>query len=416
MSAQSSFKRFDFNKKPLRQWQILRPLTWLICFPSVWKNKTKIVKVNMQGLKPPYILLCNHNSFYDFKVATVAIFPNRANYIVAIDGFIGREWLLRKVGCLGKRKFTNDTSVIKNNKRVLDNGDILVIYPEARYSLCGTNAVLPESLGKMIKLFKVPVVTLITKGNHLKSPVWNLKYRKNPTQAVLKHLITKEDINEFTSEKINEIINNEFIYDDYIWQKENRIKISSPDRAEGLHKVLYQCPNCKAEYLMNSNASIIWCEACGKQWEMSVYGELKASEGETEFSHIPDWYEWEREQVREQVRKGKYEIKLKVRVDSLPNAKGYINLGNGELIHNSKGFVLKGKYQGEYYQLEKNVMSMYSCHIEYDYLGKFGDCIDLSTLIDTYYIYPKGKDFSVTKISLATEELYIFEKEKSLYK
>jgi F420-0:gamma-glutamyl ligase len=48
---------------------------------------------------------------------------------------------------------------------------------------------------------------------------------------------------------------------------------------------------------------------------------------------------------------------------------------------------------------------MYSCHIEYDYMGK-GDCIDLSTLDDTYYIYPKIKDWSATKISLAVEEMY----------
>ena len=54
----------------------------------------------------------------------------------------------------------------------------------------------------------------------------------------------------------------------------------------------------------------------------------------------------------------------------------------------------------------KPVPSLYSCHIEYEYLGKFGDCVDLNTLEDTWYIYPHGKDFSVTKMTLATEEMY----------
>ena len=54
----------------------------------------------------------------------------------------------------------------------------------------------------------------------------------------------------------------------------------------------------------------------------------------------------------------------------------------------------------------KPVPSLYSCHIEYEYLGKFGDCVDLNTLEDTWYIYPHGKDFSVTKMALATEEMY----------
>ena len=46
--------------------------------------------------------------------------------------------------------------------------------------------------------------------------------------------------------------------------------------------------------------------------------------------------------------------------------------------------------------------------IEYDYLGKKGDCVDLNTINDTLYVYPKGSDFSVTKMSLATEELWKF--------
>jgi 1-acyl-sn-glycerol-3-phosphate acyltransferase len=106
-------------------------------FPDVWRHCAKITKINMEGLKPPYLLLCNHNSFLDFKVTTAAIFPRRANFIVAIDGYIGREWLLRNVGCICKRKFTNDPLLVRHLRRVVASGDILVVYPEARYSLCG---------------------------------------------------------------------------------------------------------------------------------------------------------------------------------------------------------------------------------------------------------------------------------------
>ena len=34
------------------------------------------------------------------------------------------------------------------------------------------------------------------------------------------------------------------------------------------------------------------------------------------------------------------------------------------------------------------------------------DCIDLNTLEDTWYVFPEHCDFSVTKISLATEEIF----------
>lgn len=57
--------------------------------------------------------------------------------------------------------------------------------------------------------------------------------------------------------------------------------------------------------------------------------------------------------------------------------------------------------------LELPVPSLYSVHIEYEYLGKFGDCVDLNTLEDTWYTYPEtDQEFAVTKMALATEELY----------
>ena len=75
-------------------------------------------------------------------------------------------------------------------------------------------------------------------------------------------------------------------------------------------------------------------------------------------------------------------------------------------VNNSEGF----KKYPSFSKDSSLIASMYSCHIEYDYFGK-GDCIDLSTLEDTYYIYPQGDDFSVTKIALATEELYAVHQE-----
>jgi hypothetical protein len=83
----NQIKRFDFDMKPKKERIFLTPLAFLLSFPAVWKRHLKVNKVDMEGLKPPYILLCTHHAFQDFKVTTAAIFPHRANYIVAIDGF-----------------------------------------------------------------------------------------------------------------------------------------------------------------------------------------------------------------------------------------------------------------------------------------------------------------------------------------
>ena len=406
---ENAVPRFDMQKPPVRTRWYLRPLTWLLSAPDVIRHRSSIRKVGMENVKPPYVLLCNHNAFLDFKVATMAMFPHRANYIVAIDGFIGREQLLRDVGCICKRKFTNDVTLIRQLKQVIQNGDIAVIYPEARYSLCGTTAVLPASLGKLCRMLHVPVVTLICHGHHVNSPFWNLHDRNvAPTEAEMRLLFTPQELQDTPPDELNRRIVDAFQYDDFAWQKERGIHTPYRRRAEGLHKVLYQCPACGTEYRMRTEGTRLSCTACGKSWTMSELGELSADEGETEFAHIPDWYEWERENVRREVEAGSYSTgKLPVRVDSLPNAKRFIPLGEGTMVHDMNGFTVRGtEPDGTPFEMIKNVPSLYSCHIEYEYLGKYGDCVDLNTLEDTWYIYPHDCDFSVTKMALATEELY----------
>jgi 1-acyl-sn-glycerol-3-phosphate acyltransferase/ribosomal protein L37AE/L43A len=407
-------QRFDMRRPPLRQKWYLRPVAWMLSFPEVWLRRTHIVKSGMKGLKPPYILLCNHNAFLDFKVAVAAIFPHRSNFVVAIDGFIGREWLLRKVGCICKRKFTNDAVLIRHLQQVIKNGDILVIYPEARYSLCGTTAVLPDSIGKLCKMLKVPLVTLIAHGHHINAPFWNTRSRKvKRTEAELTQVFTAGELAVTDVDEINARIRKIFMYNDYQWQLENRIRIKRKTRAEGLHKVLYQCPACRTEYRMSSSGTQLICDSCGKTWTLGVYGELTADSGETEFATIPDWYEWEREQVAAEVAAGTYSFSGPVTVDSLPNAERFIRLGEGRMVHNMDGFHVAGlTADGQPFEMTKPVPSLYSCHIEYDYLGKHGDCVDLNTVDDTWYIYPKGCDFSVTKMALATEELYFAQKRR----
>lgn len=400
-------KKFDFSIKPKKEKFYLTPIAFLLSFPEVWIRKLKVNKVNMKGLKPPYVLLATHHAFVDFKVTTKALFPHRPNYIVAVDGFIKREWLLRNVGGILKRKFTNDVRLIKHIKYSLEElKNVVAIYPEARYSLIGTNAILPESLGKLVKSLKYPVVVLNMHGNYLSQPVWNLKKRKVNLKADMTQILTKKDLEEKTYDQINEIINDAFIYDEYKWQFDNKIKIKDKNRAKNIHKVLYQCPHCYQEGKMMSDKNLIWCNSCHETYKMDEYGKIKNVNGETKFSHIPDWYEFQRENVKKEIEEGNYYFEDDVLIESLPNSKGYIKLGEGKLIHKEEGMTLTGKNLN----LFKDTLSMYGLHIEYNYFNK-GDCIDLSTLDDTYYIYPKKQNV-VTKLHFAVEELYKIKKQK----
>src|SRR5690606_31416103 len=108
------------------------------------------------------------------------------------------------VGCISKRKFVNDLHLIRQTTRLLDQGQIVVYYPEARYSHIGTNSVLPESLGKMLKYLQVPVVTLLFHGHHIAEPAWNQVHRIVPVEAEMDLLLTKDQIDQLSPAEIQE--------------------------------------------------------------------------------------------------------------------------------------------------------------------------------------------------------------------
>jgi len=400
--------RFDMKKMPIKPRWYLQVLAWILSFPETFKTHAKIYKHNMKDLKEPYILLCNHNSFLDFKVATRAVFPKRSTYIVAVDGFINREHLMRAVGCFPKRKFVSDAVIIKQIKEsVQKNNVICQIYPEARYSLVGTTSLLPDSLGKLIKLTKIPVATLISHGHHLRAPFWNTKPRKVKTKTNLTYILSKQDIQTMSVDEINTVIRKSFVYDDYQYQKEEAIHIDAKDRAEGLHKPLYLCPHCLHEQSMRSKGYTLWCDNCLETYEMNHLGILHNIQGETKFTHIPDWFNWQKSRVRQEIEDNQYEVELEVVIDSLPNSTGFYRIGDGVLKHSRHGYELNHPS----FTLVKPVLANFGVHIEYDYFKK-GDCISLSSDTDTYYIYPKNQDYPVTKFHFATEILYELEEKK----
>lgn len=365
----------------------------------------------MDGVKPPYMLFSNHMSFIDFELAAMLTFPHGVNNVVNIDGYMYRPWLMELIGAICTRKFTSDLPLVRSIYTVLKRGDILCLYPEARYSPVGTTAFLPDTLGMLLKRAKVPLVVIIHHGNYLHAPFWNYRQkRKVPFHTTMTQVLTKEQVESMSVAEINAAIKEAMQYDEYRYQKENGILITEPFRAEGLHKVLYQCPHCKTEFKMDSAGTELFCRSCGKRWNLEEDGSLKAQSGETEFSHAPDWFEWERAMVRAEIERGEYSYTDTVDVYSMPRCWKFSDLGKAKVTHDENGFVLEGTYNGNPYRIERKPEGMDSLHVEYDFPHvRRADCFDISTTNDSFYCYPTVANI-VTKLGLATEEIYKLKK------
>ena len=401
-------KRYNYARYPMHQTKFWTGLIWVLSKFALIGKEYKVEKIGMEGLKPPYIMLSNHMHFIDFELAAMGTGMHPLSNVVSIDGYVIKFFLLEWIGAICTRKFTTDLHLVKSIRKVLQRGDVLSMYPEARYSPCGTTAFLPESLGKLIRMNKVPVVAVVHHGNHLYAPFWNFRNkRKVPLHTTMKLILTPEQIAGMSVDEINRTLREALDYDDYRYQKENGIRITEAYRAEGLHKVLYQCPHCLTESKMASSGSELYCTACGKRWSWREDGHLEALEGETEFDHIPDWFEWERQQVAKQIDEGTYRFEDEVQVWSLPRVYRYIPLGKAKLTHDPEnGFVLHGHYRGQDYHIQRKPLQINSLHVEYDFgpLKKI-DCLDISTENDSFYCKPSQSDV-ITKLAFATEELY----------
>ena len=406
--------KFDMSRPPEKQAWYLKPLAWALCLPELIARKSVVRKHNCDGLKPPYLMYCTHAAFLDFKVATKAIFPHGATYVVAIDGFIGREGIMRKVGCIATRKFISDLRLVKNLKYSIEKlKQSVIVYPEARYSISGTTAILPPSLGKLAKLLGVPVTVLNTHGHYINSSVWNLKPKKVPVDADFTQIVTKDEIKVLSVDDINGRIAKALKYDEFKWQKDKGVLVKDKQRAKGLEKVLYKCPNCGAEHVMFSDGTKLICGGCGKVYEYCEDGSMKAESGLTEYPHIPDWYEWERSCVKEEILSGNYKVEDTVDVDSLPNSKGFINMGEGHFVHDKNGLKVTFDENGVAKTFIKTVLENYSCHVEFDYNDK-GDCVSFSKGDDTYYFYFKNLKNVIVKVHFAVEELFKLKNEGKL--
>lgn len=399
-------KRFDFAKKPKRPGFLLNVAKEIISKPDLKKRGFKLTKTDMETIQGPYLLLVTHSSMVDFNIMLVATEPNLINNVMTLEGFRDyTEPLMRHLGVLGTRKFVQDIHLVKNIKYCIETlGTTFVLYPEARYSLDGCTSYLPDSLGKMIKILKVPVAVLQIHGNFVTCPQWNKMNKKTYVEAELKKILSANDVKEMSYVEINEIVRDNFKYDDFKWQYEKQIKIEHPLRANGLHSLLYKCASCKEEGQMHSEGTRLWCEACKKSWEMDEYGRLNALDGETEFAHIPDWSNWERECVRKEILEGTYYFEDTVRVETLPGSTRFYKQGEGKFIQTPTETRLECNYYGEPYTLVRNAKSLESMHIEYDY-HKHGDCIDISVPDDSFWCYVSKRDV-ITKISFATEEMH----------
>lgn len=404
-------------RKPNMFWRcLIRVLTFFGMMGCGFRYETE--GLDKIGKDEPCLILMNHTCFLDMEIAYRILFPRAFNIVCTNDGFIGfrglMEWLMRSIGCVPTQKFVTDLRLVQDMEYCFKNlKSSVLMYPEASYSFDGTATALPRKMGVLLKKFDVPVIMIETAGLFARNPLYNeLQIRKGAKASAKAYLLySREDIREKSVKELSDGIDAAFGFDHFKWQKEQGLEIHEDFRADGLHRILYKCAHCGAEGRMEGRGTGLTCGCCGRRYEMTPLGELKAEEGETEFSHIPDWYAWERRQVRQEILDGTYKLDTDVDICMQVDFKAIYKVGEGRLTHDRNGFVLTG-CDGKLNYTQKP-QSCYSLYADY-YWYEIADTVCIGDSEVHYFCFPKKEGVSVAKIRLAVEEMYKLYKSRVL--
>ena len=216
----------------------------------------------IKGKEPPYVLLCNHDSFYDFYYVRRLVGKVNPAYVVNkhyIDGgVIGR--LAHKAGFIPKKLFNVDFVTPRGILRAIRGGYSVVVFPEGRLSLTGRNYPIVERSAAFYKKLGVDIVVASIRGAYFANPKWRRRFIRSDIFVSAERVISAEEAKAMTVEELNLAIEDGLSYD----EAENPVNsYRGKDLAKGLENVLYRCPDCGALYTTGTRGCELFCTACG---------------------------------------------------------------------------------------------------------------------------------------------------------
>ena len=231
----------------------------------LWKRKLDVRISNglSEELQPPYIVLANHQSFYDFYLVSFLTGDKPAAY-VANEYYLGMNpvcrWASKKMGFIPKKLFTFDMVTPAGIFRTIKRGYPVIIFPEGRLSVDGsTNPIVDKSAAFYRKL-SVPLVLLKISGAYFGKPKWRKKTFRTSVTLSVERVLTPDEIKYLSDDELNALIADTLSFDasdeiSSVYRRNNR--------AKGLEQILYRCADCGALYTTRGVNNDFICTACG---------------------------------------------------------------------------------------------------------------------------------------------------------
>jgi len=318
------------------------------------------IRIDRDGLHLPksgFIVMCNHTSFIDFLFVMLALYPYRFNAVTAKKYFYFKPLhrLLPYMGCIPKSLFDPDMNAVKAMGSVLRRGDHILIFPEGRCSVDGNYAGMNKATGKLVKVYRAPVIGCQIQGAYNCMPFWRdiKKFRLGRVHIQVRTILSEEDVLDQNVDEINHTIDRFFKSEAFSLNRKSLKVFRKYKLTEGLNQILYYCPVCHSEYTLECKGNAIFCTNCSSQATMDAYQKLVPSGRHkgTQEKHLPgSVHEWYRAQVlyeHKHLSEDMEKIVIPVMMKSYGEiGEGIIDAGAGTLSFDAKGWYYEGSYFG----------------------------------------------------------------------
>ncbi len=218
--------------------RLVRPFVGLY-FKIVYRLKINVPRVHKKD--GPFIVLANHTVNPDPIIMGLS-FPFHLYYIASEQIFnlgLLSHLLNYAVNPIRKSKSVSDINTIRKIKRIVTEGGSIGIFPEGNTTYDGITATIHPSTAKLIKMIKLPVLILNTKGLYLTYPRWAVFRKKGKSEIYLKKRLEVSDYENLTDDELYKVLIENLHVDAIKDQETSNVLFKGKNMAEGLQRMVF---------------------------------------------------------------------------------------------------------------------------------------------------------------------------------
>ena len=357
----------------------------------------------------PAVLLSSHASRLEFLYTVYGFGRKDINVVCGFQNIFkkGLYRLFIAFGAISKYLYQPDIMCVKNMLRALKRGGAVGLFPEGIQSTSGSTHPINPATARFIKSCKATVVVCTTKGAYLATNRYSKDRKKGYIGVHYTHLFTPQTLAELTEEEIYKQMLAAISYNDFAFNKVARHKyVGKEPNAAGLDKILYKCPDCQKENLLQVEGEVIQCAHCGFAAKVNEYYDLVLQKGNALPSDIDAWFKWQRRCVAEEIGSDSFALTMSgslcmLKFDKLrkpPKDRELLSVGRATLTNQGLTFV--GELDGKAVNFSFEAKALYS--LTFSTKG----FLEFYYNNDYFMIIPEEGTRGLLKWTLAAEEIH----------